>query len=137
MKHLNLIKEGNKQISDLAYVDSLHCIKFAEGLTIEQISEKLKDATIANSNNAIYLIVHEFGHLLGRNFDYLYDSFKKEVFENRKYNKEDIIKELGEYANTSKGDLFAESFADCVLNNYKASKFGKAIPKFLKDQGVI
>ena len=139
--HLRLINETQNSSSDLSFVDSIRTINFKKGLTIAEVYEKLKDNPIKNGNTFTYLTIHELGHTLGQIHKELYDNFL-ELTKTKGFDKNVLIKEFGNNVisinnEISKGELFADAFADCVLNKEKASKTGKLIPEFLKKQGII
>lgn len=101
-------------------------------------------ATINGRIDTTADIVHEIGHGIGhtktKDNERQDDVFER--YANRKLDTEDCIfdlapTELSLYASKDSKEFFAEAFADYVINKDKASKIGKLIPGFLKEQGII
>lgn len=91
--------------------------------------------TIKNRINTTTDIIHEIGHALAKGEDGFYNKFIDKVGKN--YFEEKSPFELSIYAKMNEREFFAEAFADYVTNKEKASKAGKLIPEFLKEQGII
>lgn len=78
-------------------------------------------------------IIHEIGHSLAARESDFWDKFRNK-FE---LDEEEIATQLTYNALMNNNEFFAEAFADYVINQDKASRIGKEVPKFLKEQGII
>lgn len=94
-----------------------------------------------NTDNPTGLLLHEIGHSLSKGNKSFYDNFVTYLQNNTlyfdNYKTKILPKELSVQAVYYKNELFADAFADYVMNGKKASHAGKLIPEFLKNQGVI
>ena len=94
-----------------------------------------------NTDNPTGLLLHEIGHSLSKGEDSFYDNFVKYLEENtlyfNNYKTKVLPKELSVQSVYYKNELFADAFADYIMNGKEASRAGQLIPKFLKEQGII
>lgn len=94
-----------------------------------------------NTDNPTGLLLHEIGHSLSKGNNSFYDNFIKYLDKNipcfNNYKIKVLPKELSVQSVYYKNELFADAFADYIMNGKEASHAGKLVPKFLKEQGII
>lgn len=153
-----VIEEKIKEDDCVAETDG-KTIKINRGITNKKANQTLEKrtnypdllklhpdgrATINGRIDTTADIIHEIGHTIGHTIGEK-DKKRDALFEdyvNEKFNIDDCRfdlapTELSLYASSDSKEFFAEAFADYVINKDKASKIGKLIPEFLKEQGII
>lgn len=85
-------------------------------------------------------IIHEIGHAIAKSDEYLYkefESYVNSVTKQYDYIFDKAPYELSLYASSNESEFFAESFADCIINDDKASEAGRCMLSFLKAKNIV